>query len=42
MKQITSKVYSVNFISYCHPFITFDITVSEGSYIRSIAQILLD
>ena len=42
MKKITSQVYDVKFLSYCHPFITFDITVSEGSYIRSIAQILLD
>ncbi len=42
MKKITSEVYGVKFINYCHPFITFDITVSEGSYIRSMAQILLE
>jgi len=42
MKKITSKVFDVKFLNYCHPFITFDISVSEGSYIRSIAQILLD
>ncbi|MCI0500730.1 MAG: tRNA pseudouridine(55) synthase TruB [Epsilonproteobacteria bacterium] len=42
MKQITSQIYDVKFINYNHPFISFDITVSEGSYIRSIAQILLD
>ena len=42
MKKITSQVYDVKFINYCHPFITFDITVSEGSYIRSMAQILLE
>ncbi|MCK5111657.1 MAG: tRNA pseudouridine(55) synthase TruB [Arcobacteraceae bacterium] len=42
MKKITSQVYDVQFINYNHPFISFDITVSEGSYIRSIAQILLD
>jgi tRNA pseudouridine55 synthase len=41
-KQITSHIFDINFLSYCHPFITFDITVSEGSYIRSIAQVLLD
>lgn len=34
-------VYDTKFISYRHPFITFDISVSEGSYIRSYAQILL-
>jgi tRNA pseudouridine55 synthase len=42
MKKITSEVFDVKFLNYSHPFITFDITVSEGSYIRSIAQILLD
>ena len=42
MKKISSEVYDVKFLNYCHPFITFDITVSEGSYIRSMAQILLD
>ncbi len=42
MKKITSQVYDVKFINYNHPFISFDITVSEGSYIRSIAQIFLN
>jgi len=42
MKKITSEVYDIKFINYCHPFITFDITVSEGSYIRSMSQILLE
>lgn len=42
LKEIESEIYDVKFIQYNHPFITFDITVSEGSYIRSIAQILLD
>ncbi len=41
MKKITSDVYEVKPINYNHPFISFDITVSEGSYIRSIAQIFL-
>jgi tRNA pseudouridine55 synthase len=42
LKAITSQIFDVKFISYCHPFITFDITVSEGSYIRSLAQVFLD
>lgn len=42
MKRVTSQVYDVKFINYNHPFISFDITVSEGSYIRSMAQILLE
>jgi tRNA pseudouridine55 synthase len=42
LKQITSQIYDIKFINYNHPFISFDITVSEGSYIRSIAQVLLE
>ncbi|MEA2018553.1 MAG: tRNA pseudouridine(55) synthase TruB [Campylobacterota bacterium] len=42
MKRVRSEVYDVKFKNYNHPFISFDITVSEGSYIRSMAQILLD
>jgi len=42
MKKVISEVHNVKFINYNHPFITFDITVSEGSYIRSMAQILLE
>ena len=42
LKKIVSTVYDVKLLNYSHPFITFDITVSEGSYIRSIAQILLE
>ena len=41
-KKVKSTIYDIKFLSYSHPFITFDISVSEGSYIRSIAQILLD
>jgi len=42
MKKVISQVNNVKFINYNHPFITFDITVSEGSYIRSMTQILLE
>ena len=42
MKKITSEVSAVKFINYSHPFITFELTVSEGSYIRSMAQIVLE
>ena len=42
MKRITSQIYDVKNIHYNHPFISFDITVSEGSYNRSIAQIFLE
>ena len=42
MKKITTTIHDVSFINYCHPFITFDITVSEGGYIRSLAQIICE
>ncbi|WP_404319600.1 tRNA pseudouridine(55) synthase TruB [Malaciobacter canalis] len=38
-KQVM-KISDIKLISYNHPFITFEATVSEGSYIRSLAQIL--
>jgi len=41
MKKTSMEVYNTKFISYRHPFITFEASVSEGSYIRSLAQILL-
>jgi len=40
LKQISSIIYNINLINYNHPFITFTIEVSEGSYIRSIAQLI--
>jgi tRNA pseudouridine55 synthase len=42
LKEITSDIYNVKFLNYNHPFISMELTVSEGSYIRSIAQVLLD
>ena len=41
MKESTMNILDAKFLSYCHPFITFEATVSEGSYIRSLAQELL-
>jgi tRNA pseudouridine55 synthase len=40
LKKIKSTIYELKLISYEHPYITFDIAVSEGAYIRSIAQII--
>lgn len=42
LKKVNSKIYDIKFINYNHPFISFDISVSEGSYIRSIAQEFLN
>lgn len=42
MKKSKMNIFSTKFISYRHPFITFEASVSEGSYIRSLAQILCE
>ena len=42
LNKCKMHIYDTKFISYRHPFITFETTVSEGSYIRSFAQILLE
>ena len=42
LNKCKMNIYDTKFISYRHPFITFETTVSEGSYIRSFAQILLE
>ena len=41
MKSVTMEIFDIKLLKYNHPFITIEATVSEGSYIRSLAQILL-
>ena len=40
LNKITSTIYETKLITYCHPFITFEATVSEGTYIRSLGRLL--
>jgi len=42
LKEIKSTIYNVKLLSYTHPYINFDISVSEGSYIRSIGAIIAE
>jgi len=42
MKKSVMYIYSIELINYNHPFITFRTTVSEGAYIRSLAQLILE
>ncbi|GGD31513.1 tRNA pseudouridine synthase B [Malaciobacter pacificus] len=42
MKKSIMNIYDIKFLNYNHPFITFEATVSEGSYIRSLAQLICD
>ena len=40
LKSITSTIYDIHLLHYCHPFVTFEATVSEGSYIRSLGELI--
>lgn len=42
LKQITSTIYDINLINYSHPFVHFEATVSEGTYIRSLGAMISD
>jgi len=42
LKQITSTIYDIKLINYSHPFVHFETTVSEGTYIRSLGAIISD
>lgn len=40
MNALTSRVYDFKILHYCHPFLSFDITISEGGYVRSMGEII--
>lgn len=40
LKEQIMRVHNVQILSYMHPFLTIKLSVDEGSYIRSYAQIL--
>ena len=40
LKKIKSTIFDIKLLHYSHPFITFEITISEGGYIRSIANLI--
>lgn len=42
LKSITSTVYDIRMLHYCHPFVTFEATVSEGTYIRSLGELIAE
>jgi len=42
LKAITSTIYNLELIHYTHPFIHFEATVSEGTYIRSLGALMAD
>lgn len=40
LNTIHSTIHNMRFINYVHPFITFEATVSEGTYIRSLGALI--
>jgi len=40
LNKINSTIYDVKLLNYSHPFVTFEATVSEGTYIRSLGKIV--
>lgn len=42
LNKTKMAIFDTKFVLYNHPFITFEVTVSEGTYVRSFAQILLE
>ncbi|MEJ2501503.1 MAG: tRNA pseudouridine(55) synthase TruB, partial [Campylobacterales bacterium] len=42
LETIRSTVYDVKMLHYCHPFVTFEATVSEGTYIRSLGRLVCE
>ena len=40
LNKINSTIYESKLINYSHPFVTFEVTVSEGTYIRSLGLII--
>ena len=40
LNKISSTIYESKLINYSHPFVTFETTVSEGTYIRSLGRII--
>ncbi|MEN8148083.1 MAG: tRNA pseudouridine(55) synthase TruB [Campylobacterota bacterium] len=42
LNTIHSTIYEMKFLHYCHPFVTFEATVSEGTYIRSLGRLIAE
>jgi len=42
MKRVRSTIHELTLLHYRHPFVTFEATVSEGTYIRSLGALISD
>ena len=42
LQTITSSIYDIKLLNYNHPFVHFEVKVSEGTYIRSLGSLIAD
>ena len=42
LNYVHSKIYELRLLHYRHPFVTFEATVSEGTYIRSLGAMIAE
>jgi len=42
LNTIHSTIYEMKFLNYNHPFVSFEATVSEGTYIRSLGRLIAE
>jgi len=42
LNTIESTIYSAKLTNYSHPFVTFEVTVSEGTYVRSLGKMIAE
>lgn len=40
LKKVHATVYDAKFLHYRHPFVTFEVSVSEGTYVRSLGALV--
>lgn len=40
LQSVEATIHDAKLIHYCHPFVTFEATVSEGTYIRSLGLLI--
>ncbi len=42
LKKIKSTIFDIKLLAYKHPFVSFEVSISEGGYVRSIGKIIAD
>lgn len=40
LQKVQTEIFDIKVLNYSHPFLTFEVSLSEGGYVRSIAEIL--